>query len=301
MAKKPYVPLPVRPLADSSFIKKKIYDIPYSDQSESQKLDLYFPNEGEGPFPTIVYFHGGGFFMRDKSDDQCQAFLYLTRHGFAVASCNYRLTGEAPFPACVYDTKAATRFLRANAEKYNLDPTRFAAAGQSAGGYLAAMLAATGGCPILEDFLQGNPDTSSAVQACIDWFGPTDFETAAEQLAQNGVEPFQFSNVDESVTVKFFGIRGREIPGDYMQVANPVQYVTDRMPPTLLQHGLIDHLVAWQQSKLLADRIKEVRGEAYVRFDILDEADHDDPLFNTDENVEIMRCFLTEALKIDQH
>lgn len=298
MAKKPYEPLPVRPLADSSFINRKIFDIPYASQSESQKLDLYYPNEGEGPFPTIVYFHGGGFFMRDKLDDQCQAFLYLTRHGFAVASCNYRLTVEAPFPACVYDTKAAVRFLRANAEKYDLDPTRFAAAGQSAGGYLSAMLAATGGRPILEDYLQGNPDTSSAVQACIDWFGCTDFAVAQEQLAANGLQSFQFSNADESVEVKFFGIRGREIPASYMAVANPVNYVTEQMPPTLAQHGLIDHLVAWQQSKLLVDRVREVCGEDRAQLDIVDEADHDDPLFNTDENVEIMRRFLVKALHL---
>lgn len=298
LAKKPYEPLPVRPPADSSFINKKIFDIPYASQSESQKLDLYYPNEGEGPFPTIVYFHGGGFFMRDKLDDQCQAFLYLTRCGFAVASCNYRLTVEAPFPACVYDTKAATRFLRANAEKYHLDPTRFAAAGQSAGGYLSAMLAATGGRPILEDYLQGNPDTSSAVQACIDWFGCTDFAVAQEQLAANGLQSFQFNNADESVEVKFFGIRGREIPASYMAVANPINYVTGQMPPTLAQHGLIDHLVAWQQSKLLVDRIQEVCGENRARLDIVDEADHDDPLFNTDENVEVMRQFLVKALNL---
>ena len=298
MAKKPYVPLPVRPDADSSFIQKKIYDIPYASQSEAQKLDLYFPNEGEGPFPTIVYFHGGGFFMRDKKDDQCQAFLYLTRKGFAVASCNYRLTGEAPFPANVYDTKTAVRFLRANAGKYNLDPERFVAAGQSAGGYLVAMLAATGGRPILEDFLTGNPDTSSAVQACIDWFGCSDFAVAHQQLVDNGLASFEFSNVDEPVNVKFFGIRGREIPASYMAVANPVNYVTDRMPPTLLQHGRIDHLVAWQQSQLLYDRIREVCGEDRVSFDILEEADHDDPLFNTDENVERMYQFLAKVFDL---
>lgn len=298
MGKKPYVPLPVRPLADSSFIKKKFFDIPYASQSEAQKLDLYLPEDGEGPFPTIVYFHGGGFFMRDKSDDQCQAFLYLVKRGFAVASCNYRLTGEAPFPANVYDSKTAVRFLRANAEKYNLDPNRFVSAGQSAGGYISAMLAATGGRPILEDLLTGNSDTSSAVQACIDWFGCVDFETGAEQLKENGLAGFEFTNVDESVTVKFFGIRGRDIPRPYMKIANPMSYVTDKMPPTLIQHGRIDHLVAWQQSQELRNCISEKCGEERVRFDIVEEADHDDPLFNTPENVELMYNWLVKVLKL---
>ncbi len=295
MAGTPYIPPAVRPDADSSFIRSKLYDLPYAAQSAAQKLDLYFPNEGEGPFPLVVYFHGGGFFMRDKRDDQCQSFLQLTRRGFAVASCNYRLTGEAPFPACVYDAKAAVRFLRANAAKYNLDPARFAAAGQSAGGYLAAMLAATGGRPILEDYLSGDPDSSSAVQACIDRFGPTDFALAGEQLRANGFEPFRFANTDEPVGVKFFGIRGREVPAAYKAIANPAGYVTDRMPPTLIQHGRLDHLVAWQQSALLHARICEVCGESRACFDIFEEADHDDPLFNTDGNVERMYRFLKQA------
>ncbi|MCD8096749.1 MAG: alpha/beta hydrolase [Lachnospiraceae bacterium] len=292
-----YVPLPVRPLADSSFIEKKIYDIPYCDQSEAQKLDLYFPNEGEGPFPTIVYFHGGGFFMRDKSDDQVQPFLYLTKYGYAVASCNYRRVGEECYPALGYDTRAATRFLRANAAKYNLDPDRFISAGQSAGGYLSAMLAATGGRPILEDLSQGNADVSSAVQACIAWFGLMDFETSDRQLRENGLETFQFTNIDDSVTNKFFGAKGDEITHEMMTEASPLTYITEQMPPTLAQHGLIDHLVAHQQSEQLVEKIQEICGPDRVKYTLIEEADHDDPLFNTPENVEIMREFLDNVLK----
>lgn len=300
MSRKPYEPLPVRPDADSSFIRKKIMNIPYANESEAQKLDLYYPNEGEGPFPTIVYFHGGGFFMRDKTDDQCQAFLYLTKAGYAVASCNYRLTGEAYFPSMVYDTKAATRFLRANAAAYDLDADRFVAAGQSAGGYLSAMLAATGGRGILEDLSQGNSDVSSEVQACIDWFGVVEFELQEEQLMRNGNDSFEFSNVESSVTDMFFGGKYRTITKEIKEEANILNYITESMPPTLIQHGLIDHLVPYQQSKMLEDKIWDICGHDKVRLDILPDADHDDPLFNTPENVEELRKFLDKALGISR-
>ena len=300
MSRKPYQPLPVRPDADSSFIRKKLMNIPYAQESGAQKLDLYYPNEGDGPFPTIVYFHGGGFFMRDKTDDQCQAFLNLTKAGYVVASCNYRLTGEAYFPAMVYDTKAATRFLRANAATYNLDADKFVAAGQSAGGYLSVMLAATGGRGILEDLSQGNPDISSKVQACIDWFGVVEFELQEEQLRRNGNSSFKFSNVDSSVTEMFFGAKYRTITKEMKQEANILGYITESMPPTLIQHGLIDHLVPYQQSKMLEEKIWDICGRDKVRLDILADADHDDPLFNTPENVEELRKFLDKALKINR-
>lgn len=295
--RKGYKPLPVRPLADSSFIEKKIIDIPYGKQSALQKLDLYYAGDGDGPFPTIIYFHGGGFFMRDKLDDQVQAFLGLTRYGYVIASVNYRLAGEVHFPEFIYDTKAATRFLRANAEKYNLDSKRFACAGQSAGGYLAAMLAATGGRHILEDLSQGYPEVSSEVQACIDWFGCTDFEMANQQILDNGFELFRFDNTDEDVVSKFFGGKYEPITVERMREANPINYVTNLMPPTLIQHGRNDHLVAYQQSEMLYDKIIEKCGGGRAAFQIIEEADHDDPLFNTEENIQILRDFLDRVLK----
>ena len=295
MAKKPYVPLPVRPDADSSFIQKKIYDIPYASQSEAQKLDLYYPNEGEGPFPTIVYFHGGGFFMRDKKDDQCQLFLNLTCKGFAVASCNYRLTVEAPFPAFLKDASNALRYLKENSDDLKLDPGRFALAGQSAGGYIAAMLAATAESREFSD--PESADTDLSVRACIDLFGTVDFSTSADQLRRNGRSGPGLSCAPRPVLALFFGVeRLDQVTHEMLDQSNILRYVTSSMPPTLVQHGFRDHLVAVQQSEQLVDCIRERTCDENAVFDILSDADHDDPLFLTEENISRIYRFLKDTV-----
>src|SRR5262249_14500903 len=102
-------------------------DLPYASVSTSEKLDLYTPT-GVGPFPTIVYIHGGGFRIGDKGEAVNKGVVAtLVADGYAVATINYRLSGEAPFPAAPQDVKAAIRWLRANASTYHLDPTKFGA------------------------------------------------------------------------------------------------------------------------------------------------------------------------------
>jgi acetyl esterase/lipase len=108
----------------------------------------------------------------------------LLDEGFAVAAVNYRLSAEALYPAGAQDVKAAVRHLRANADEYNINPDMVAAWGQSAGGYLASMLGATGDQETLfDDPALGNAEQSSAVQAVVSWFGPSDFTTMDEQAA----------------------------------------------------------------------------------------------------------------------
>ena len=108
----------------------------------------------------------------------------LVQQGFAVAALNYRLSGEALYPAGAQDVKAAVRWLRANAAQYGLDPDKFAAWGQSAGGWMANMLGVTGDqATIFDDDSLGNPDQSDAVQAVVSWYGPVDFATMDQQAA----------------------------------------------------------------------------------------------------------------------
>ena len=95
-------------------------------KSGAQKLDIYLPEVGDGPFPVIVQIHGGAFRMGDKGDAQVNPSLEGLTHGYAVVSINYRLSGEAIFPAQIQDVKAAIRSLRANAKKYKLNPDKIA-------------------------------------------------------------------------------------------------------------------------------------------------------------------------------
>ena len=160
------------PVMDVSGIKRKYLDLPYvPGGSADQSLDIYLPDEGNGPFPVIVFIHGGAFWGGDKRDFQCLYLMDGIRRGYAVVNVNHRLSQVAKFPHSVFDVKAAVRWLRGNAEKYCLDKTRFAIGGDSAGSYYAAMLGASAGIPALEDLSMGYPEESSAVQAVIGLFG----------------------------------------------------------------------------------------------------------------------------------
>jgi hypothetical protein len=160
---------------DISSISRKYLDLSYAEQSNAQKLDIYLPEEGKGPFPVILSVHGGAFLGGDKRDGQLIPMLKGLEKGYAIVSINYRLSGEATWPAQILDCKAAVRWIRAHAGDYKLDPERIAAWGGSAGGHLSAVLGTSGDIPELEDPDQGNAAYSSRVQAVVDWFGPTDF------------------------------------------------------------------------------------------------------------------------------
>ncbi len=91
-------------------------DLAYATVSSAQKLDIYLPTTGSGPFPLVIMVHGGGFMFGDKADGGGLTGVdALLAAGYAVASINYRLSGEAQYPAQIHDAKAAVRFLRANA------------------------------------------------------------------------------------------------------------------------------------------------------------------------------------------
>ena len=123
----------------------KTYEhVAYSEESQSDYLDLYVP-WSEEPMPLLICVHGGGFVANDcQSRQAVLMYQYFRSKGYAVATVNYRLAQEATFPLPLSDVKAAVRFLRANASQYGYDPERFAIWGESAGGYLAVMAAVTG-------------------------------------------------------------------------------------------------------------------------------------------------------------
>src|SRR5574338_458156 len=140
-------------------------------------LDLYLPANARNA-PLVIWIHGGGWADGDKDNPPG---LSLLKHGYALASVEYRLTDRAPFPAQIHDVKAAVRFLRANAARFGLDPERFGAWGESAGGHLAALLGTTSVRGELEGD-EGVTGVSSRVQAVCDWYGPTDLLKINDQM-----------------------------------------------------------------------------------------------------------------------
>ncbi len=282
------------PLADISQIRRKWLDLAYANLSAAQKLDLYLPDTGEGPFPVVLHIHGGAFAMCDKREIQVEPFLRGLGRGYAVASANYRLSGEALFPKGLQDLKAALRWLRANSASHHLDADRIAACGGSAGGYYSAMLGLTADIPELDDPGLGNPDFPCNVQAVVDWFGPTDFLKMDEQLAESGLGPCDHSQPN-SPESRYLGAPITDVR-ERVRQANPITYVHAGMPPFLIQHGRIDSLVPVQQSVLLAEAIQRRVGRERVEFDILEGAGHGDPLFETDENMDRVFAFLDRHL-----
>ena len=286
------------PDADTRHVKRKHLDIPYADLSPAQELDVYLPDEGEGPFPVIVSIHGGAFMGCDKADMQVLPMLEGLKRGYAVVAVNYRLSWETIFPALVHDVKAAMRWVRGNADWYYFDPERIAAWGGSAGGYLSAMLGVSDGITELEDLSLGNPDEPSSVQAVVDWFGPTNFLKMDEQLAASGLAPMEGTEHSgaHSPESLLLGAKITDIP-DRVRDANPATYVRDNTPPFLIQHGFKDPVVPVQQSMELAAKLREVCGDDRVILDLIEGAEHGDPKFEAPENVEKVLDFLDQHLK----
>lgn len=284
------------PEADVSHVTRKWLDLPYATLSPAQKLDVFLPDQGDGPFPVILHLHGGAFAVGDKRDIHVLPYLKGLRRGYAVASINYRLSGDAVFPAGLQDIKAAIRWLKAKAGQYHLDPRRFAACGGSAGGNYAAMVALTDKVTAFDDPRLGDFDLPCSVQAAVDWFGPTDFLKMDEQLAESGLQGPGAHSEASSPESRYLGAKITDVP-DRAQRANPMTYIHHDMPPILIQHGRMDHLVPVQQSVIFAEAIKRVVGPDRVEFEILENADHADPLFETDENTNRMFAFLDKHLR----
>jgi acetyl esterase/lipase len=224
------------------------------------------------PAPAILFIHGGGWSGGNRGHMMSRCFL-ASKQGYVGASVEYRLSDQAPFPAHLQDCKAAVRFLRANAEKYGIDPNRIGAWGCSAGGHLAAMLGVTEGIAEFEGD-GGNPGVSSRVQAVVDCFGPTDFYTwqeavnrfAADEPTRRLFAPppgddkmFQwwkdFSFEKDVGLIKLFEGKGKE----RAKWASPITYADRKgnVPPFLLVHGTLDTWVPLQQSIQLANALEK--------------------------------------------
>lgn len=288
----------IHPPANTSHIQRKYLDIPYAPLSPFQKLDIYLPDDSNGPFPVILSLHGGAFMGCDKSDMQVMPMLEGLKRGYAVVAANYRLSWEAKFPALVQDAKAAVRWVRAHAARYDFDPGKIAAWGGSAGGYLASMLGTSAGIPELEDFSLGNPEQACHVQAVIVWYGPTDFLKMDEQLAENGLYPQegQRHNEADSPESLLLGRKITDVP-EIVKAANPETYIRPGAPPFFLQHGTRDAVVPVQQSINFAARLSQVLGADRVRLELIQDAEHADPRFETPENVTRVLDFLDACLK----
>lgn len=249
-------------------INKKMLNVAYCNQSPFQKMDIYFPNEpSTKPYPAIVYFHGGAFMKGTKGDDALEPMLRATSRGYVVVSVDYRLSGEARFPAMVYDGKTAIRYLRANANQLGIDPQKIAVWGPSSGGWLASFIAVTAFNPAFEDKSMGYGEYSSEVNAAIDWCGPVaNFLKMDDQLRASGAG-LPDHREEISPESRFLGTQITNVP-ELCRLSAATTYVSHHVPPFCIFHGELDQVVPVEQSIEFAQTIRKVAGNDRVELHV---------------------------------
>ena len=272
-------------------------DVAYGRTSPSQHLDIYVP-QGSGPFPVVLFAHGGAFAFGDKrgmGSGLRNAVNAFNVAGIALVSIDYRLSGEAKFPAAVQDMKSALRFVRANAAQYRIDPARVALWGQSAGANIALVTGMSPGVALFSDPAAIAPAADDHVSAVVSMYGPTDFLVMDSQLATAGCSAgARDHSAADSPESKYLGAQITKISFQVAQ-ANPMTYANGATPPLLLQHGGSDCIVPPLQSRILADRVNAVAGPGRALLQYRDGADHADSAFDTPVNMAIVIDFLLLA------
>jgi acetyl esterase/lipase len=229
-----------------------ITDIPYLGANRSEKLDLYLPaRRGKTPSPAVVVIHGGGFTGGDKADPREKNICAnLSHEGYVCASINYQLSVKssvwASFPLNLYDVKTAIAFLRANSQRYGINPEKIGAIGGSAGGMLALLAGMTASVGMLVPPALA-PSTRLDLQAIVNMYGPTDFSAPAMQA----VIP---------------------TPPDLVDRVSPIAYVRPNLPPILTLHGTADAIVPVAQAYRLDDALRNIGADHGL--EVIDGAPH---------------------------
>ncbi len=197
------------------------------------RLDLYLP-KGDGPFPTVIYTHGGGWVGGTKESTVLQLMPYLER-GIAVVNVEYRLARYSLAPAAIADCRCALRWVYAHAKEYGFDTSKLITTGGSAGGHLSLT---TGTMPKSAGFdyecTSGSPDTELDVAAVVNWYGITDVEDLLSGPNQ------------KSYAVRWLGsLPNRE---EVARRASPIHYVRKGLPPVITIHGDADPTVPYQHA-----------------------------------------------------
>jgi len=217
-----------------------------------QTLDLLLPkdrSEHAEPLPLIAFVHGGGWRSGDKRGGVRRVQPFVAGGDYAAASIGYRLSDEAQWPAQIHDCKAAIRWLRANSQRYGIDPDRIAVWGTSAGGHLVAMLGVTRDGEELEGDIGPHLGTSSEVACVVDFFGPSELLTMNEQ---GSAMDHDAPGSPESLLV---GGPIQDHPGRARN-ASPITWVSADDAPFLIVHGTEDPLVPYAQSAAFASALE---------------------------------------------
>jgi acetyl esterase/lipase len=211
------------------------------------QLNMARPKIGDGPFPCVLFIHGGGFRAGNREGYNAQ-IIRMAEKGYVAVTVSYRLAPKYPFPAAIHDTKAAVRWLRANAKKYNIDPNNIGVTGGSAGGTLAQMLGVTTDVKEFEGD-GGNPKESSAVKCVVNVYGANDF-----------TKSYGKSKDAHEVLPLYLGGDLEKARAAHIR-SSPLYWVTPNAMPTLCIHGTKDDYVHVEQAEMLVEKLKAANVE----------------------------------------
>jgi acetyl esterase/lipase len=220
--------------------------LPYAEENPFQKLDVYLPPTGDGPYPTILAIHGGGFSARSKSLYKLLARHYA-RQGYAFVSINYRLTPRDSYPAQVADSFCALAWLHAHHDEYGFDPNRVVVTGGSSGGYLAAMLGTIEDPNIYMKACPNEYPSGEAVQAAVIYYGFYDF---------TNIDDYPVYEVSEYLT-PFWGAEYEEIPTEKLEEMSPIKHIDGSEPPFIILHGTADTSITSVMSERFAEALEQ--------------------------------------------
>ena len=207
-------------------------------------LDLYMPENINQP-PLIMWIHGGAWMFGDRKSP---GMIWQVGRGYALASIEYRLTGQGIFPAHIIDCKDALVYLKKNAYKYGYSANKVIVAGDSAGGHLAALIGTSNGHA---DWEHNGADCS--VQAVVDYYGPTSLGKEWPGLLEGDKGLSDPNSVQSQMLGSYvFSKQGRARAA----IANPITYIDGSEPPFLILHGDADEVVPYKQSIYLRDALE---------------------------------------------
>lgn len=249
------------------------------------KLDFYRPdNMRNKRSPIIVWVHGGAW---RKGSKESMPIGHLRERGFAIASVNYRLSPKAKFPAQVHDIKAAIRFLRANADAYEIHPEKFVVAGASAGGHLAALVGVTNGVEELEGDVGDHLVQSSDVEGIVSFYGASNLTSILSQSTPHGL-----SVREPALKLLLGGLPDKQV--QLARLASPVFHVDEHDPPLVLIHGDQDPQMPINQSHELVGAYR--RAGLKVKFHVVYGAAHGGPEFYREALLDELAESLRERL-----
>ena len=258
-------------------------------------MDILKPNS-KTPLPAVLFITGGGFVQSPK-ENYIQQRLAIAEAGYVVASIEYRVVPNTTFPEPLEDAKTAVRYLKENAKKYGIDPNRIAVMGESAGGYLSALVGTTNG---MKEFDKGEYlNQNSDVQAAIDIYGLSDLTKVGDDYSKEIQEVHKSAAAPEAMLVNGIAVFG---PGgsilsnlDKAKAANPLTYISKNTPPFLVMHGDNDMLVSPSQTKILHEALID-KGIDSTRY-IVKGANHADQYWCQKEVLDVIIGFLDKNLK----